>query len=86
MLVALALKTAPCRYQQNHRHAVRTDDGADLNGQLIGHRCHRLGIQPQNSFGFREGIDQHARDDVGQVVQTNAHRGYYTEISTATPQ
>ena len=86
MLVALPLRTAPCRHQQNHRHAVRTGDGADLNGQLIGHGRHRIGIASQDSFGFRERIDQHARNDVGQVVQTNAHCGYDTEVSAAAAQ
>jgi GTP-binding protein HflX len=86
MRVAAALPTRPCRHEQDHRRAVGTRDRADLDGQLIGQARRYLGKPTQNRPGFREGIDQHARDDVGQFVQTNAHLGHDAKISAAATQ
>src|SRR5215831_11034848 len=86
MLIALALPATPCRHQHDYWHAVRAGDGADLNGQLVGHGGDGFSKAPQNRSGLREGVDQHAGHDVGQFVQTNAHLGYGTEISAAATQ
>jgi len=58
--VALARRTAPCRYDQDHRCAVRADDESELHRQILGHRSGKVDAAFHYGFGFRERVDQHA--------------------------
>jgi len=61
---------------RNHRHAVRTSDGADLERSIDrASKVPHPHSVAETVFGFRERIDQHAGNDVGHLVQTNSHRG-----------
>ena len=80
---AATLPTRPCRHRQDHRRAVRTGDRADLDGQRFGQRRRQFGKAPKNRSGFREAIDQHAGDDVWQLVEMNVHFRHDAKISAA---
>jgi hypothetical protein len=54
-----------------------------LDRQVFCDGSRNLGSAFQDRFGFREQVNQHARADAGQIVQTVAHGGHDAKVAAA---
>jgi hypothetical protein len=57
-----------------------------LDRQVFCDGSRNLGSAFQDRFGFREQVNQHARADAGQIVQTVAHGGHDAKVAAAATQ
>ena len=70
----------------DHGFAVGAAHAAKLDCQVFRARSGNVGAAFQDGFCFEERVDEEARLDTGQTMQTVAHGGHDAEVSTPAAQ
>ena len=83
---AFCSRSAPRRQNHDDGFAVWAAGTPDLDGQILGAGSRNVGAASENGSRRCERVDQHARAEAGEIVQTVAHGGDDAKISTAAAQ